>query len=99
MGIDDRELLDAVTTHTTGDVRMTPLAKILFLADKLEPVRGKPPVELETIRELAWIDLDQALFGVYAWRIREVVSRDEHIDERLLAARDRLIERSLGSEA
>lgn len=36
-GITDDELLDAIADHITGGVRMSPLAKIVFIADKLDP--------------------------------------------------------------
>ena len=38
-GIEDEEILDAITYHTTGRGGMTVLDKIVYLADKLEPAR------------------------------------------------------------
>ncbi len=49
-GITDRELLDAVSYHTTGRAGMTLLEKIIFIADAVEPGRDYPGVE--EIREL-----------------------------------------------
>lgn len=57
-GIQDRELLDAVSYHTTGREGMTLLEKILFLADATEPGRSYPGVR--KLRKLAEEDLDKA---------------------------------------
>ena len=38
--IKDEEVLKAVETHCTGSKNMTPLAMILYSADKIEPTRG-----------------------------------------------------------
>src|SRR4030095_16934081 len=40
-GITDDELLDTVRNHITGGGRMGTLAKVLFVADKLEPERDR----------------------------------------------------------
>jgi len=57
-GIDDREILDAVTYHTTGKGDMSDLEKIVFLADKIEPSRTY--TDLTDIRAEALKDLDKA---------------------------------------
>ncbi|MGH7477109.1 MAG: HD domain-containing protein [Longimicrobiales bacterium] len=38
-GVDDAELLDAITYHTIGHVQLTGLGRALYLADFLEPGR------------------------------------------------------------
>ncbi|MBO4407940.1 MAG: bis(5'-nucleosyl)-tetraphosphatase (symmetrical) YqeK [Clostridiales bacterium] len=57
-GIDDQEILDAVTYHTTGKGDMTDLEKIVFLADKIEPSRNY--TDLSEIRAVSLKDLDKA---------------------------------------
>ena len=52
-------VVDAVRSHTTGKANMTTLQKILYVADYMEPNRKFPGVE--TLRELAYTDLDKAL--------------------------------------
>ncbi len=59
MGIDDEEILEAITFHTTGKKDMTVLDKIVFLADKLEPSRTY--TDLTLMRELSKTDLDASL--------------------------------------
>lgn len=39
-GITDREILDAIQYHATGNSNMHTLAKIIYAADKIEPTRG-----------------------------------------------------------
>lgn len=58
-GIRDEEMLNAVRRHTVGDETMTLLDKILFLADKTEPLRTYEGVT--ELREKAFRDLDAAL--------------------------------------
>ena len=53
-GIDDPEVLRAIRLHTTGDVGMTLLDKIIYLADMTEPSRSFEGVE--KIRNASSID-------------------------------------------
>jgi len=59
-GIDDKEILDAITYHTTGRPGMTDLEKIVFVADYVEPGRDKAP-NLAKVRKLAFEDLDETV--------------------------------------
>ena len=59
LGIDDREILDAICYHTTGRGGITVLEKIVYLADKIEPARNY--MDLAPIREAAEKDLDSAV--------------------------------------
>ncbi len=58
-GVDDKEILDAITYHTTGRGDMTLLDKIVYLADKIEPARTY--TDLTPIREASVKDLNAAL--------------------------------------
>lgn len=57
--VQDTEILDAITYHTTGREGMTLLDKIVFLADYIEPGRRFPGVD--EVRQMAEEDLDLAL--------------------------------------
>ncbi|WP_270180597.1 bis(5'-nucleosyl)-tetraphosphatase (symmetrical) YqeK [Alkalihalobacillus sp. CinArs1] len=59
IGIKDGEILDAIHYHTSGRPNMTLIEKCVFLADYIEPGRKFPGVE--EVRELATVDLDQAI--------------------------------------
>lgn len=39
-GIDDQEIVEAVRFHCTGKAHLSPLGKIIYSADKIEPGRG-----------------------------------------------------------
>ena len=58
LGIDDPEILNAVSYHTTGRAGMSLLEKIIFIADATERDRDYPGVE--EIRETSFRDLDLA---------------------------------------
>lgn len=57
--VDDEDILNAITYHTTGHGGATLLDKIVFLADKLEPARTY--TDLTEMREVALSDIDAAL--------------------------------------
>lgn len=59
-GVTDLEILDAIRYHTTGRANMTLLDKIVYVADYIEPRRKEAP-NLEHLRQLAFLDLDQAM--------------------------------------
>lgn len=62
-GIYDPEILDAIRYHTTGKANMSLFAKIIYIADYIEPNRDYPDVEV--LRKLTYEDLDGAiLYGI-----------------------------------
>lgn len=56
---ENREVVEAIASHTTGKANMTTLQKIIYVADYMEPNRDFPGVE--ALRALAYTDLDGAL--------------------------------------
>ena len=70
-GIKDEDILNAICYHTTGRPDMSPLEKIIYIADYIEPGRkhakrtaGTSDVFLHNLteaRKLAYDNLDQAL--------------------------------------
>ncbi|WEV40931.1 bis(5'-nucleosyl)-tetraphosphatase (symmetrical) YqeK [Lactobacillus sp. ESL0681] len=57
--ITDPEILTAVKRHTTGDVQMTTLDKIVFMADYIEP--GRHFAGVEQAREVTYQNLDNGV--------------------------------------
>ena len=53
------DIVDAIRTHTTGDLSMTDLQKVLYVADMCEETRAWPGVE--DLRALALTDLEAAV--------------------------------------
>lgn len=62
-GVEDQEVLSAITFHTTGKPAMSSLEKIVYIADYIEPMRDKAP-KLPKIRELAFQDLDECMYEI-----------------------------------
>lgn len=62
-GVTDKEILSAITWHTTGKPAMTTLEKIIYIADFIEPNRAVLP-EMDIIRKEAYMDLDQCLLHI-----------------------------------
>ena len=56
---ENKQVVDAICSHTTGKANMNTLEKILYVADYMEPNRDFPGVE--KLRQLAYTDLDKAL--------------------------------------
>ena len=65
---DNKEVLDAIRYHSTGTADMTDTAKIVFLADLIEP--GRDFEGVEEIREASFQDLDRGMLLAYDNTIR-----------------------------
>lgn len=62
-GVADEDILSAITWHTTGRPAMSPLEKIIYIADYIEPNRNLLP-EMDVIRKEAYSDLDKCLLHI-----------------------------------
>jgi len=78
--INDEEILQAITWHTTGRPNMSLLEKIIFIADYIEPARNPIP-ELDLIRQLAFIDIDKAMEKILANTLKFLESKGNAIDK------------------
>lgn len=80
--IRDERILNAITYHTTGREAMSEYEKIVFLADYLEPFRTQPTSpELNKIREIAFRDIDYAVYLVLENTMRYLTGQGKEIDE------------------
>lgn len=77
--IDDDDILQAITWHTTGRPEMSLLEKIIFIADYIEPSR-RPIPELNEIRQLAFIDIDKALEKILSNTLKYLEAKGNTID-------------------
>ncbi|MDF7639166.1 bis(5'-nucleosyl)-tetraphosphatase (symmetrical) YqeK [Lactobacillus sp. ESL0791] len=82
--ITDPEILTAVDRHTTGDVQMTTLDKIVFMADFIEPGRDFPGVE--EARKITFANLDQGVAFQLAHSLEFLVEKRSKIYPRTFAA-------------
>ncbi len=90
-GIIDDEILRAIRYHTTGSVEMTLLDKIIFIADYIEPNRQCPGID--EVRQMAFIDLDQAIILAAGRTIIYEINRHNPIHLRTVQMRNALLER------
>jgi len=78
--ITDREILNAITWHTTGRPGMSMLEKIIYIADYIEPMRDKAP-NLSRIRPLAFVDLDECMYEILRDTLDYLEENPKEIDE------------------
>ncbi|WP_161873156.1 bis(5'-nucleosyl)-tetraphosphatase (symmetrical) YqeK [Ihubacter sp. rT4E-8] len=90
-GIEDEDILNAVSFHTTGRKNMSLLEKIIYIADAIEPSRHYPGVE--ELREAAMKDLDLACLMSLEHTIEYVQGQGSFLDEDTLRARNDLRKR------
>lgn len=73
LGIQDKEILEAVRCHTSGKKDMTLLEKVLFVADYMSADRDYPGVE--RMREKAYKSLDAAIVEGISFTVSELMER------------------------
>jgi len=78
LGINDAEILDAITYHTTGRKKMSKLEKVLYVADMIEPNR-EPYPKLENLRTLARKNLDNAVIEGLRQKIEYTVQKKKTV--------------------
>ena len=78
-GIEDFEILDAIYYHTTGKPAMTDFAKIIYIADAIEPGRGSQDY-LEKARKLAKTSLDDTMRYLLSETLNFLQSKDRAMD-------------------
>lgn len=88
-GLDDPLLQSACALHTTGAPDMPLAAKIVFIADLIEPTR--PDHRVGDVRRAVEIDLDQALLCAVDNMLKHLIRRQRLIDPRAFLLRNQLI--------
>lgn len=89
--VDDEEVLNAISFHTTGRKDMGLLDKIVYLADMIEPARDFPG--LDKIRDMARVDLDKALLMALNSCIKYIIDKNEILDLNSVEARNCLLKK------
>lgn len=88
-GVDDPEILTAIALHTLGAEGMGLLAKIIYVADYIEPNRRFPGVD--DLRVLAQQNLDQAVFRAMDHTIAYVLHQGLPLHPQTVRARNSLL--------
>ena len=86
-GMEDPEVLEAITYHNTGQAGMSPLAMCVCLADFIEPNRDPFP-GLEEVRRLSEVSLEKALLLSLECVAGHVRSGGKTLHPRTLGAMD-----------
>ena len=87
--IEDMDIINAVSYHTTGRPGMSLLEKIIYIADATEPNRIYPGVE--KLRELSTIDLDKACLLSLENTINYVKASGKYLDNETILAKEYFI--------
>ena len=87
-GIEDQGLLNALRAHTTGIPGMDTLAKILFVADYIEPERKH--ITPEFISSLENLDLDGMVYAVLMGTLNHLASKGKCVAPEALALKQEL---------
>ncbi len=78
-GIEEEDILSAITYHTTGKPNMSLLEKILYIADYIEPNRELPRVE--ALRTLAFQDIDETMYQLLELTNEHLTASNKPVDE------------------
>lgn len=78
-GIKEKDILQAIQSHTTGRPEMSLLEKITYIADYIEPGREKA-ADLPQIREIAFKDIEECLYLILEHSLETLKKRKIPID-------------------
>ena len=77
--VQDTEILEAIACHSTGKPNMSLLDKILYVSDYIEARRDKAP-RLPQLRQLAFEDLDEALYQILKGTLAYLKQKNSYIN-------------------
>ena len=89
LGIEDPEILVAVTSHTLGRRKMGKLEQIIYLADMIEPARNYHGVD--SLRQQARSDFHSAVLSALDHTLRFLLEEGKPIHIRTIEARNYLL--------
>ena len=79
-GIDDKDILEAIKYHATGNENMSTLAKIVYASDKIEPTRG---FDSSKLIEAMMLDIDKGFITVLKANKEFLENKGKDINNRL----------------
>lgn len=95
LGIEDAAVMEAISCHTTGKAEMGKLAKIVYLADLIEPGRHFPGIA--KIREIAGKGLDDGVLAAVEHTLLCVLNKGSLIHPDSVCLRNALLLAGLSS--
>lgn len=94
-GVTDDEILEAVARHTLGACNLCPLAKIVYVADKIEP--GRPQSTDSYRQKLFKMNLDKMTLAVLEENIEYLLSKGKNPAPESYAFKESLLGAGLGA--
>lgn len=85
----DEEILRAIKLHTTGDVQMSLLDKVIYVADYAEPTREYSGAK--QIYELAFEDIDRATLETANQKILYLIKKGALIHPKTIRMRNAMV--------
>ena len=77
--ITDPEVLEGVRWHTTAHPGLTPVGRVVFLADKLDPAKAQAYPFQEAVREAAFRDLADGMLAFLDGALRLRLDRHDTV--------------------
>ncbi len=90
-GLADQSIYQAVYWHTTAHPSLDTLGKIVFLADKLDPVKIAAYPYQDQLRRWAEEDLDRAILEFLTRETISLVSRGLMVHPKVIETRNHLL--------
>lgn len=85
----DKQMVNAIKYHTTGNPNMDLMAKVIFVADKIEENRDYSDVERQ--RMLAVEDIDEAIIEMINYATQSCIAKDNLIHPDSINTRNYLL--------
>jgi len=86
-----QDMQNAIKYHTTGNIEMDDLAKVIYIADKTE--EGRTFKDLEYVNNLADISLDEALIYIIDVSIMKNIEKGRLIHPDSIYLRNKLLKK------
>lgn len=83
-GIEDEDVLSAIRFHATGSGEMSMLERLIYIADKVEPLREFDGAE--RLRKRVGEDVNAAFIEVICSVVKWIIARKEPLDYNSIAA-------------
>lgn len=94
LGLEQPEILEAITYHITGGPGLSPLAQLIFVADLIEPGRQFPTVQQLRAAALE-LTSQQLLLLIYNHTIEYLIRQGYLIHPRTVMGRNELIQKGV----
>lgn len=85
------QVAHAIKVHTTTDVNMNKLDKIVYISDKIEESRDESIENIDKEREMSLVDLDKTMLIIIDGTIKKLVEQGRIIHPNAIKTRNELL--------